>query len=137
MMGVITGALFISVLGWIIAGVVFVICSVLLSAIIFTDDEIRQSRSLYPLILTIGFYSFSILTLVYWHQSERYEVTGDEPHYLVMADGIISYGTFEQTKPYKKELEEKIYGGENFLLIHTLSLGQTDLITCIILDCLY
>ncbi len=122
MMGVITGALFISVLGWIIAGVVFVICSVLLSAIIFTDDEIRQSRSLYPLILTIGFYSFSILTLVYWHQSERYEVTGDEPHYLVMADGIISYGTFEQTKPYKKELEEKnIWRGKSPLDPHVIA----------------
>lgn len=105
MTGVVTGALFISVLGWIIAGVVFIICG-MLSAIVFAY-ETHKSRFLYPLMLTLVFYSFSVLTLVYWHQNERYDVTGDEPHYLVMADGIISFGTFEQTKPYKKELEER------------------------------
>ena len=119
MTGVVTGALFISVLGWIIAGVVFIICG-MLSAIVFAD-ETHKSRFLYPLMLTLVFYSFSVLTLVYWHQNERYDVTGDEPHYLVMADGIISFGTFEQTKPYKKELEERnIWRAELLLDPHVI-----------------
>lgn len=58
-------------------------------------------------ILLIAFYFFSIFTLANWWHAHRYSVTGDEPHYLVMADGVVSYGTFEQTKPYKKEFENK------------------------------
>lgn len=59
------------------------------------------------IIILILYYIFSFGTLFVWNIHNKYSVTGDEPHYLVMASGIIKYGTLEQTKPYKEEFTEK------------------------------
>jgi len=73
--------------------------------------NLLSSRNLiirYPLVfLLLIYYIFSVFTLGNWWVHGEYGVTGDEPHYLVMADGVINHGTFEQTVPYKSEFETK------------------------------
>lgn len=52
------------------------------------------------------------MTIVIWDKKSINSVTGDEPHYLVMTEGLIKYQSFEQTKPYKDEFESRtIYKG--------------------------
>lgn len=57
--------------------------------------------------LIIAFYACSIFTLINWWHDQIYPVSGDEPHYIIMADGITNYHTFEQTQSYEKEFEER------------------------------
>lgn len=55
----------------------------------------------------------SVTTVIFWHNHNINAITGDEPHYLIMAKGIYSYGQLEQTLPYENEFREKaIYSGE-------------------------
>lgn len=42
-----------------------------------------------------------------WHTSGINTVMGDEPHYLVMADGIGQHGSLKQTLPYREEFASK------------------------------
>jgi hypothetical protein len=49
----------------------------------------------------------SIATLTLWNSAGTNQVTGDEPHYLVMADGIGENGSLDQTLPYKEEFKKK------------------------------
>lgn len=53
------------------------------------------------------FLAVSLSLFLNWSFHGRYSVTGDEPHYLVMADGIIHYHTFEQTVPYAAEFRTR------------------------------
>ncbi len=46
---------------------------------------------------------FSTGTYGIWQIKNHNNVTGDEPHYLVMANGISKYFSFEQTNPYIEE----------------------------------
>ena len=55
------------------------------------------------LFLLAIYFSFSFSTFALWEHKGINQVTGDEPHYLVMTNGIVKYKTFEQTKPYKEE----------------------------------
>src|SRR5512139_2875207 len=48
----------------------------------------------------------SLAVLALWTKSDWNRVTGDEPHYLVMAKGIGKYGSLEQTLPYREEFEK-------------------------------
>ncbi|MDD0970029.1 MULTISPECIES: hypothetical protein [Pseudomonas] len=59
-----------------------------------------------PIVLCI-YFVFSLTTLALWERSEVNTLTGDEPHYLVMASGIAKHHTFEQTLPYKEEFATK------------------------------
>ena len=53
---------------------------------------------------------FSTGTYAIWQIKNHNHVTGDEPHYLVMANGISKYFSFEQTNPYKEEfITRQIY----------------------------
>ena len=63
------------------------------------------------IIILLGLYLiFSISTYSIWESKNHNKLTGDEPHYLVMANGISKYYSFEQTKPYKEEfITRKIY----------------------------
>jgi hypothetical protein len=47
------------------------------------------------------------LTFFVWEKHDWFPVTGDEPHYLIMADGITNNFTFEQTLPYIKECQTR------------------------------
>lgn len=54
--------------------------------------------------LLVAFYLLlTFTTFVSWRMYNRFPVTGDEPHYLVMAQGIIRHHTFEQTPAYRDE----------------------------------
>lgn len=59
------------------------------------------------LFLLIIYYIFSCFTMVNWWAHREYGITGDEPHYLVIADGIINHGTFEQSTPYSEEFNKR------------------------------
>ena len=73
-----------------------------------TANTVKSKYIRTPLpILIIAFYACSIFTLINWWHDQIYSVNGDEPHYIIMADGITNYHTFEQTQPYKKEFEER------------------------------
>ncbi|MCP1575840.1 hypothetical protein J2S30_004219 [Herbaspirillum rubrisubalbicans] len=49
----------------------------------------------------------ALAALTMWTRANVNLVSGDEPHYLIMASGIIKHGTFEQTLPYKEEFANK------------------------------
>ena len=49
----------------------------------------------------------TITTLVSWKISDRFAVTGDEPHLLVMTSGIIRHHTLEQTAAYRDEFRTR------------------------------
>lgn len=63
------------------------------------------------LLLVLLIYGvLSVTTLSLWHSKGVNNVTGDEPHYLVMASGIAKNGSLEQTAPYREEFKtRKIY----------------------------
>jgi hypothetical protein len=64
-----------------------------------------QRKPLFFLLAAYYMVSFSVL--VVWEKNNWFPVTGDEPHYLVMASGIVKHRTLEQTLPYKEEFESK------------------------------
>lgn len=53
------------------------------------------------------YFIFSIATLYFWEKRGINTVTGDEPHYLVMASGIVKHASLEQTEPYREEFKTK------------------------------
>ena len=61
-----------------------------------------------PVALWVGFVALAVATFAVWEAQGLYRVVGDEPHYLVMADGIVRDGTFEQTETYEREFDEQI-----------------------------
>jgi len=70
----------------------------------------RNSRllPLTPLRLLLYLYlALALTTLLVWTLTKRNTVTGDEPHYLVMASGIVRHATLEQTQPYEEEFRSK------------------------------
>ncbi|MFZ6722870.1 hypothetical protein [Undibacterium sp. Ji49W] len=50
---------------------------------------------------------FSVLTLSIWERKNANTVTGDEPHYLIMANGIAKHATLKQTEPYREEFKTR------------------------------
>ncbi len=58
-------------------------------------------------MLLIIYLFFSLSTFFIWRIKGEYWVTGDEPHYLVMASGIARHGTLEQTIPYSEEFKTR------------------------------
>lgn len=68
-----------------------------------------MKNSRLPLLLII-YLLLALSTLAIWTNKDINAVTGDEPHYLVMANGIVQYGSWEQTNPYNEEFTtRKIY----------------------------
>jgi hypothetical protein len=49
----------------------------------------------------------ALVALMMWTRANINLISGDEPHYLIMASGIVKHGTFEQTLPYKEEFANK------------------------------
>ncbi|MFS2112675.1 hypothetical protein [Herbaspirillum frisingense] len=49
----------------------------------------------------------ALVALTMWTRTNINQLSGDEPHYLIMASGIVKHGTFEQTLPYKEEFANK------------------------------
>jgi|SRR5579875_135196 len=74
---------------------------------------LRTKLKISPLVILVSLYLLAcLLTLGYWHAMDWHYQTGDEPHYLIMASGIIRHGTLEQTIPYREDYEHPtIYKG--------------------------
>ncbi len=85
-------------------------------------------------VLVIIYLITSLTTFLLWNGSSRYNITGDEPHYLVIASGIVRHGTLEQSVPYKEEFEKKeiyksgladthvIHGPNGLFSVHNIGL---------------
>jgi hypothetical protein len=58
-------------------------------------------------VILVIYCFFSLATLILWNAKGINIVSGDEPHYLVIASGILKHGTLEQTAPYKEEFEAR------------------------------
>lgn len=61
---------------------------------------------IFPVAAVILGTAIPLLLAWQWDQDGRHGMTGDEPHYLVMADGLARYGSLEQTRPYADELRD-------------------------------
>lgn len=53
-----------------------------------------------PLSLWLVYCLCALAALFYWQRTNFNSVTGDEPHYLVMANGVARHAALEQTVPY-------------------------------------
>ena len=53
------------------------------------------------------FIGLSVLSLVMWNSEKMHTITGDEPHYLVIADGLLPSFEVEQTGPYQREFRNR------------------------------
>lgn len=60
-----------------------------------------------PVALWLAFVILACSLFGAWRVQRLYLVTGDEPHYLVIADGIYRDHTFEQTATYRREFEQR------------------------------
>lgn len=65
------------------------------------------ARRLPALAASLVFLLLALSVLSVWSNSGRYLPTGDEPHYLVMANGIVTQHSLEQTAPYQAEFRER------------------------------
>jgi len=66
-----------------------------------------------PVFIVLAIYlALTLACFARWTLENWFPVTGDEPHYLIMASGIARDGTFEQTQPYAHEFAaQEIYPG--------------------------
>ncbi|MGI9614284.1 MAG: hypothetical protein ACR2QO_15340 [Acidimicrobiales bacterium] len=72
------------------------------------DDGERRGNAWLPWALWLGFLALATGTLLSWQSQELYRPVGDEPHYLVIADGIVADRTFEQTATYEREFTDQV-----------------------------
>ena len=65
-----------------------------------------RGRTTIPLLSLVAFHLVAAGALIaIWHSQSRNTPTGDEPHYLVIADSIARYHSLEVTRAYESELE--------------------------------
>ena len=63
-------------------------------------------------VLVAVYFLITGAILARWHSEDWFPVTGDEPHYLVMADSVVHDHTFDLTDSYVREFAERnIYPG--------------------------
>lgn len=55
--------------------------------------------------LLLIYFVLTFSCLFYWQNKNHNSLTGDEPHYLVLASAIAHWGTFEQSKAYLLEFK--------------------------------
>ncbi len=63
------------------------------------QKQLKSPVVLLPLI----FFVASLSLLSFWQKQNLHHITGDEPHYLIMADGLLPTFELEQTGPYARE----------------------------------
>lgn len=68
----------------------------------------RIKRLTSPLfLLPMIFFVISTGLLTFWERNGLHQITGDEPHYLVMADGLLPTFELEQSGPYAREFRNR------------------------------
>jgi hypothetical protein len=56
------------------------------------------------LVLLLAIYFVAALaTFLSWRAKNIYNITGDEPHFLIITSGLVKHWSFEQTLPYAEE----------------------------------
>ena len=65
------------------------------------------SSRLAPVLLVAIYLGLALTTFFVWRSADRYPVTGDEPHYLVIAHGLLAHRTLEQTAAYRDEFRTR------------------------------
>ena len=70
----------------------------------------RRVDALLPALLIAVYLAAALTTLHSW-LAAGFPITGDEPHYLVIARGIIVDHTLEQTVPYREAFEQGLFLG--------------------------
>ncbi len=66
---------------------------------------VRVLRS--PLLwILLAYYLLSAVTLVVWDARGVYLPTGDEPHYLVIADALVADRSLDVSTAYRREIDE-------------------------------
>jgi hypothetical protein len=79
-----------------------------LAALVPSKEASRPGTVGRPLLLVFLVYlALTSVVLSFWRMIDRFPVTGDEIHYLVMADGIARHGQLEQSVPYAEEFKER------------------------------
>jgi hypothetical protein len=69
------------------------------------DDDTRPR---WPVVVPLALYvALSVVALLVWDSDNRHEVTGDEPHYLVVASAIARDRTFENSAAYTREFRTR------------------------------
>jgi hypothetical protein len=72
------------------------------------DDDIRASRGRWMVVVPLGLYlALAVTAVLVWDADDRHEVTGDEPHYLVVASAIAHDHTFENSAAYAREFRTR------------------------------
>ena len=72
------------------------------------DEGERRQHAWLPWALWLSFLALASGTLLSWQSQDLYRPVGDEPHYLVIADGIVTDRTFEQTVTYEREFTDQV-----------------------------
>ncbi|HXX91360.1 MAG TPA: hypothetical protein VEI83_14165 [Acidimicrobiales bacterium] len=67
----------------------------------------HSSRWRFVVVALVVYYALAFAVFARWDSRHWYPVTGDEPHYLVMASGIAHDHTVEQTRPAEQEFAAK------------------------------
>lgn len=68
------------------------------------EDVRRNWLVVVPLALYLA---LSVAAVLVWDRNGRHTLTGDEPHYLVVASAIAEDGTFENTAAYAREFRAR------------------------------
>ena len=50
---------------------------------------------------------FGLLNIEMWEREKKYQLTGDEPHYVVLTESILRYGSFSPISAYMEEFKNK------------------------------
>ncbi len=58
-------------------------------------------------LLVSLFVALSVAAMFMWRSEGLHSITGDEPHYLVIADGLLPTFELEQTGPYSREFQTR------------------------------
>ncbi|RFA06935.1 hypothetical protein B7R21_17630 [Subtercola boreus] len=70
----------------------------------------RFRTAMIPAGILLLYLTAALTTLLAW-QNAGFTLTGDEPHYLVIARGILVDHTLEQTVPYREAFEQGLFFG--------------------------
>lgn len=68
----------------------------------------RQRSWRWPALLVGVYLLLSVAVLAAWSARGVYGVSGDEPHYLVMADSVWRFGSLELTDAYREEFVNRV-----------------------------
>ena len=73
-------------------------------------NQVRARFTPQSIVILGSLVAYLVVALLVFGRFETknwYPVTGDEPHYLIMASGIIHDGTLDQTLPYEQEFQSR------------------------------